>query len=193
MSKKRLEIETLESISDHYLPELSDTLGYSTAIRNAAYYQQFLDFLDRMEESYDIFGSVRACMIRLYVVTTWAWVELVLTEALALSNNPVKNAKEIEKAAKEIVIGAAVADRLTELRGTRNKIHANRLEDLTVKESLDHHWEEARSLRFEVLSDLSRSLGSGHSGEERANSCSAGEWHDYYVLMEDVCPYCGAW
>ena len=62
-------------------------------------------------------------------------VELVLTEALALSNNPVKSGHEIEKAAKGIVIGPDLADRLTELRGTRNKIHANKFEDLTVKES----------------------------------------------------------
>lgn len=192
MSKRRLEIDALETISDFYLPGLTDTLGYSMAVRNAAYYQQFLDFLDRMEESYDIFGSVRACMIRLYVVTTWAWVELVLTEALALSGNPVKSAHEIEKAAVEIIISPEVAARLTELRGTRNKIHANRLEDLTVKESLDLHWEEARSLRGAVLAELSKNLGSGHSKEERTDSCSAGEWHDYYVVMDDVCPYCGA-
>lgn len=60
-----------------------------------------------------------------------------------------------------------------------------------LNESLEQHWEDARTARCDLLAELTTRLGSDHAGKDRSVVCNAGEWHDYDVMLEDVREYCG--
>ena len=193
--KEKLNIPELPTV-DLILSEL-DFLPYSTHKRNLAYQLQFLDFLNKLAKSYDIYGGIKKCLIRQQIVVATNIIEYLLFISLRqiYANNPKSNGLPdlIGQAKRKSLISKPMAKSLNDINNLRNKIHPSKqIVDLDLKFFTDENIDQCNSVVHSLISDLREFfIPQDIQVETLTKKCAYENYHLMYFLDSERCPYCG--
>lgn len=193
--KEKLNIPALPTVAV-ILSEV-DFLQYSTHTRNLAYQLQFVNFLNELVKSYDIYGGVRKCLIRQLVIVATNVVEYLLFVSLhqIYGDDPKSSGLPdlIGQAKRNGLIDKPLANDLNNINNLRIRLHPSKqITELDVKFFTEENMDSCNSALHRLISALREFFAPQDIQVETATEeCAYEGYHAMYFLDGERCPYCG--
>ncbi len=192
--KKNLSIPCLSSINE-ILSEY-DFLEYSTQKRNLAYLIQYVEFKVNILREYNIYGSVRASLLRGLIINIANIIEYLLYTSLRTSySQELKSCKFpslVGQARLSGLISRQLAGDLNKINTLRSHLHPSRQKQKLDHESFDQRKAKRCLLAMHNLRDELKTYFKNKDiyVETKEVKCPY-EGYSHVLFRDNICPCCG--